>query len=273
MFAMLGNTPLRKSIILCYCVSIIKEDVAELSKGWYTHMTNSMQTQSRFVPGQTVYEKYLRTGELLALQKPEGELVHHDELQFQVVHQVFELWWKETDFELRTIRTLLQEFNLPPALHFMRRVVQIQHLLLTNLRMLETMTPWDFHGFRLVLADGAGTDSPGFHRLMTLSPALWDDFKALLAHENVSLVDVYIHADRYPLIVAFAEALTDYDEVFQLFRAQHLKLAQRMIGPGSIGTGGTPMEVLARTLQDSFYPELWEVRNQLTRIADEQGKL
>ena len=54
-------------------------------------------------------------------------------------------------------------------------------------------------------------------------------------------------------------------------RAQHFKLAQRMIGPGATGTGGTPMDMLARTLNDVFYPELWEVRNQVTRIADEQG--
>ncbi len=230
-------------------------------------------TKSRHVPGQTVYEKYLRTEELLSLQKPEEELVHHDELQFQVVHQVFELWWKESYFELRTIRKLLQEFILPRALRLMQRVIQTQHLMLANLRMLESMSPWDFHGFRLVLADGAGTDSPGFHHLMTISPLLWDDFKALLEREQVSLTDIYIHADRYPLLMAFAEALTDYDEVFQLFRTQHFKLAQRMIGPGSIGTGGTPMEMLQRTLLDSFYPELWEARNQLTRIADQQGKL
>lgn len=230
-------------------------------------------TKSRRVPGQTVYEKYLRTEELLSLQKPEEELVHHDELQFQVVHQVFELWWKESYFELRTIRKLLQEFTIPQALRLMQRVIQTQHLMLANLRMLESMSPWDFHGFRLVLADGAGTDSPGFHHLMTISPLLWDDFKALLEHEQVSLTDVYIHADRYPLLMAFAEALTDYDEVFQLFRTQHFKLAQRMIGPGSIGTGGTPMEMLQRTLLDSFYPELWEARNQLTSIADQQGKL
>jgi len=236
-------------------------------------MANKMQTRPRRVPGQTVYEKYLRTEELLALQKPEGELVHHDELQFQVVHQVFELWWKEAYFELRTIRDLLQQFTMPQALRLMQRVVQIQNLMLANLRMLETMSPWDFHAFRLVLADGAGTDSPGFHNLMHISPLLWDDFTALLEHEQVSLTDVYIHADEHPLLMAFAETLTDYDEVFQLFRSQHLKLAQRMIGPGSIGTGGTPMEMLARTLQDVFYPELWEMRNQLTKIADEQGKL
>lgn len=236
-------------------------------------MVHNTSTRARRVPGQTVYEKYLRTEELLSLQKSEEQLVHHDELQFQVVHQVFELWWKEAYFELRTIRTLLQEFTVPQALRLMQRVVAIQHLMLANLRMLDTMSPWDFHGFRLVLADGAGTDSPGFHNLMTISPLLWDDFKALLEHEQVALTDVYIQAEHHPLLMAFAEALTDYDEVFQLFRAQHLKLAQRMIGPGAIGTGGTPMDMLARTLQDVFYPELWEVRNQLTHIADAQGKL
>src|ERR1700693_2524181 len=143
--------------------------------------------------------------------------------------------------------------------------------MLSNLRMLETMSPWDFHSFRKVLADGAGTDSPGFHALMTISPLMWDDFKALLVHEQVTLTDIYIYADRYPLLMAFAEGLTDYDEVFQIFRTQHFKLAQRMIGPGSIGTGGTPMEILERTLRDMFYPESWEVRNQLTKIADERG--
>jgi tryptophan 2,3-dioxygenase len=71
--------------------------------------------------------------------------------------------------------------------------------------------------------------------------------------------------------MAFAEALTDYDEVFQLFRTQHFKMAQRMIGPGSIGTGGTPMEILELTLKDKFYPDLWELRNQLTKIADEES--
>jgi tryptophan 2,3-dioxygenase len=227
--------------------------------------------KAKHAPGESMYERYLRTEELLSLQTPENELTHHDELQFQVVHQVFELWWKEAAFELRTIRKLLREYNVPPALRLFQRVIQIQHLMLDNMRMLETMSPWDFHAFRKMLADGAGTDSPGFHALMTISPLLWDDFQELLAHEEVTLTEIYIHADRYPLLMAFAEALTDYDEVFQIFRTQHFKLAQRMIGPGSIGTGGTPMEILERTLKDMFYPELWELRNQLTKIADEQG--
>src|SRR5712692_7901720 len=162
----------------------------------------------KHTPGQSVYERYLRTEELLSLQKPEDELVHHDELQFQVVHQVFELWWKENAFELRTIRTLLQQFNPSQALRLLQRVIRTQYLLLDNLRMLETMTPWDFHGFRKVLGDGAGTDSPGFHALMSISPLLWDDFCAALAHEQVTLPEVYIHADRYPLLMALGEART-----------------------------------------------------------------
>src|SRR5947209_15049202 len=160
------------------------------------HITHHAHAhKSRHAPGQSVYERYLRTEELLSLQKPEDELVHHDELQFQVVHQVFELWWKETAFELRAIRTLLQQNNLPPAIRLLQRVIRIQFVMLENLRMLETMSPWDFHGFRKVLADGAGTDSPGFHALMTLSPLLWGDFSSLLEHAHVSLPDIYIPAD------------------------------------------------------------------------------
>src|SRR5215831_19486146 len=101
-------------------------------------MANHTHAQSRHMPGQSVYEKSLRTDELLGIQKQEEQLVHHDELQSQVVHQVFELWWKEAFFELRAIRQLLQAFSLPPALRLMQRVIQIQHVLLANLRMLET---------------------------------------------------------------------------------------------------------------------------------------
>src|SRR5215471_19901276 len=172
------------------------------------HITSHI---AKHAPGQSIYEQYVRTEELLSLQKPEHELAHHDELQFQIVHQVFELWWKESAFELRTIRTLMREFNLPLALHLLRRVIRTQYLLLDNLRMLETMTPWDFHGFRKTLEDGAGSDSPGFHTLMTLSPLLWDDFQALLQHERLTLIDVYTGPERHPQLVAFAEALTDYD--------------------------------------------------------------
>src|SRR5437879_457210 len=158
---------------------------------------------SKHPPGQSVYERYLRTEELLSLQTPEDELVQHDELQFQVVHQVFELWWKEAAFELRSIHSLLQQFNLPPALRLMHRVIRIQFLMLENMRMLETMTPWDFHSFRKVLADGARTESPRSPALLTISPMLWDDFSNVIDYEQVTLLDILLHSDHTTLLLSY----------------------------------------------------------------------
>src|SRR5437660_11200337 len=116
--------------------------------------------KAKYAPGESVYERYLRTEELLSLQKPESELTHHDELQFQVVHQVFELWWKEAAFELRSIHTLLQQFTVPAALHLLQRVIRIQYLMLENMGMLDQKTTWYFHCFGKVRHHGHATDSP-----------------------------------------------------------------------------------------------------------------
>ncbi len=84
---------------------------------------------SRHQPGQSTYERYLRTEELLALQKPEDQLAQHDELQFQVVHQVFELWWKEAAFELRYHLHGLAAVQLPvcPAPVAARHTYPVPH--------------------------------------------------------------------------------------------------------------------------------------------------
>ena len=213
------------------------------------------------------YETYLHTEELLSLQKTPEELLHHDELQFQVVHQTFELWWKEIAHDLGKVKGCLQSGEYFEAAHLLRRAVQAKQLLLHELAMLETMAPGDFLTIRVGLGNGSGMDSPGFRRLMRLSPTLWTDFTQALEHEGASLPDIYEQRARYPGLFEVAEGLLNYDEYFQIFRAQHYLLAERMIGPGAVGTGGTPMAVLARTLRDQFYPELWEVRNTLTQRA------
>ena len=59
-----------------------------------------------------------------------------------------------------------------------------------------------------------------------------------------------------------AERLLDFDERVHLFRFHHLKLAQRIIGGGVVGTMGTPVEVLHQRMEHLFYKELWDVRNQ-----------
>jgi len=79
-----------------------------------------------------------------------------------------------------------------------------------------------------------------------------------------------VQRGRYVGLFGIAEGLLNYDEQFQIFRSQHYRLAQRQIGPQTIGSGGTPMPQLANTLNDQFYPELWEVRNILTKRASER---
>ncbi len=213
------------------------------------------------------YETYLRTDELLNLQKSPEEMSHPDELQFQVVHQTFELWWKETAHELGAIRRLMQASDYLEAARLLRRAVQIEQLLLRVLAMLETMTPWDFLTIRAGLGHGSGMDSPGFRALLRLSPTLWPDFTQALQREGVSLANLYIQRQRHPGLFEVAEGLLDYDEYFQLFRVQHYRLVERSIGPDAVGTGGTPMALLERTLHDRFYPELWEIRNTLVQRA------
>ena len=215
------------------------------------------------------YETYLRTDELLSLQKPPEAMSHHDELQFQVVHQTFELWWKEAAHDLSAVRQRVQSGEYFEAARLLRRVVQIKQLLLQVLAMLETMTPWDFLTIRSGLGHGSGMDSPGFRKLLRLSPALWGDFTQALAREGLSLPDLYIQRERCPGLFEVAEGLLNYDESFQLFRLHHFRLVERMLGPDAIGTGGTAMSDLERTLKDQFYPELWEVRNALLQRASQ----
>ena len=213
------------------------------------------------------YETYLRTEELLSLQKSPEEMSHHDELQFQVVHQTFELWWKEAAHDLSAVRQHIQRGEYVEAARLLRRVAQIKQVLLQVLAMLETMTPWDFLTIRSGLGHGSGTDSPGFRKLLRLSPALWDDFTKALARGGLSLTDLYIQRTRYPGLFEVAEGLLNYDAYFQLFRVHHFRLVERMLGPDAIGTGGTTMPALERTLKDQFYPDLWEVRKTLLQRA------
>jgi tryptophan 2,3-dioxygenase len=229
-------------------------------------MGNSERTSQRRLTG---YEIYLRTDELLSLQKPPEEMLNHDELQFQVVHQAFELWFKQIAFELQTVSGLICSGDYFEAARLLGRVVQIQKLFLPMMSILETMSPWDFLEIRAGFGSASGQESPGFRKLMRISPPLWKDFTQALEREDTTLEEVYVQRARYVGLFSVAEGLLNYDEQFQLFRSQHYRLAQRQIGPQTIGTGGTPMPQLANTLNDQFYPELWEIRNTLTRRASE----
>src|SRR4029078_9215960 len=93
------------------------------------------------------YGSYLAVDELLALQKPRSEGPEHDELLFIVIHQVYELWFKEILHEIDRVKVLLEADDPHRAQHTLKRVLTILKVLVAQLDILETMTPLEFLSF------------------------------------------------------------------------------------------------------------------------------
>src|SRR2546421_8646758 len=94
------------------------------------------------------YGSYLRLPELLSLQRLRSDPPAHDELLFIVVHQAYELWFKELVFELETTRDRMFARDVAGAIHLLQRVHSIERILIEQVSVLETMTPQDFLAFR-----------------------------------------------------------------------------------------------------------------------------
>jgi len=217
--------------------------------------------------GASDYERYLRTDELLSLQKPSEEFLHKDEMTFQVVHQSSELLLKGVAWELGRARTLIEEGDFLNSARLIRRANQMLDYPISMLHVLETITPYDYHLIRAGLGHGSGLDSPGFLSLLHIGPRLGEAFHAQLRNAGLSVDDLYRRHDEFFGLHDVAECLLDFDERVHLFRFHHLKLAQRIIGGGVIGTMGTPVEVLHQRMEHLFYKDLWDVRNQITAKA------
>src|ERR1700716_3562579 len=214
--------------------------------------------------GATDYERYLRTDELLALQKPPEELLHKDEMTFLVVHQSSELLMKGAAFELGRALEVLERADYGNTGRLIRRAISLLDPSIGLLHILETITPYDYHLIRAGLGHGSGLDSPGFLSLLHIGPRLGEAFHAQLRNANLTVDDLYRQHDQFFGLHDVAECLLDFDERVHIFRFHHLKLAQRIIGGGVIGTMGTPVEVLHQRMEHLFYKELWDVRNQIT---------
>ena len=213
----------------------------------------------------TDYERYLRTDELLALQKRPDEVAHRDELLFQTVHQSSELWLKLACTEIEEAASLLAGEGVAAAVRLMRRANDCMSLVTGQLHMLEHMNPVDYALVRTALGHGAGFDSPGFRGVHRLSPALGEAFDALRLRRGVSLYDLYRSGYAMEDLYQLAEELLTWDERVILWRFHHLKVVERIIGGSVIGTQGTPVEVLGKRIDVRFFPELWTVRDEITR--------
>ena len=220
-------------------------------------------------PGESDYERYIRTDELLALQKTPAEWVHRDELLFQTVHQSSELWLKLACFEVETATRQLGDRELAPALRLLGRANDCLKIATGLLDMLEHMSPWEYQTVRRVLGHGSGFDSPGFREIRRVSPPLGEAFHVLRREQDLALVDVYVRGREFEELYQLAEALTEWDERVTVWRFRHYKVVSRIIGDLVVGTQGTPVELLGGLIKHKLYPELWQVRNDLTALAKE----
>jgi tryptophan 2,3-dioxygenase len=248
----------------------------------------------------TDYATYLRINDLLKLQMPLTDDAS-DELLFIVVHQSYELWFKVIIDELQRSSAFLHEFEPWRAISHLRRTVEVEELLLSHLRLLDTMSPEDFLTFRDPLDPASGFQSFQFRaieflsgggssavlsydifddeqrrwlREMSEAPNIWNGFERALRHamgasEQDDLIDLvrefYHHHASAELsaLHTVAELLIDHDGNLALWRYQHKMMAARQIGrrPGTGGSAG--LAYLDTTLEQRFYPILWEVRSVL----------
>lgn len=219
--------------------------------------------------GELDYELYINTKALLSCQKDFAALCNQDELQFQIVHQVEELWMKVIAYTLLDIDDYLQQGNTNRVTTLFRRVHMIVRLMTEQLGLLETMSPKEYQEIRLQLGHGSGQESPGFRVLLKMYAPIWESFKKqYLDKAGLTVESIYNsgynHSDAYVV----AESLAEYDELFQKFRYHHLQLIHRSIGLGAKSLKGRSVELLENGLRVQFFPELWEVRNKMT---DEWG--
>ncbi|HJP95542.1 MAG TPA: tryptophan 2,3-dioxygenase family protein [Pyrinomonadaceae bacterium] len=253
------------------------------------------------------YNKYLRVQDLLNLQDCLSSPAHHDELLFITVHQAYELWFKQILHELDAAITFLEEDRLPAATRALKRVVEIEKLLLNQIHILETMTPISFLAFRDQLNPASGfqsmqfreiefssglkdkdilsefeSDEFAYERLKTrmASPSLADCFYRVLERRGLKVSDgertqavleVLTHFEQRYEEFQLAEALLEHDEYFSLWRSHHIKMVERMVG-AKRGTGGSEgIGYLKTTLDKKFFPEIWEARTHLDVTHGEGG--
>src|SRR5258705_2283194 len=128
------------------------------------------------------YSSYLKLEELLKLQSPISDGPEHDETLFIIIHQVYELWFKELLHELDYLQIKLRDKDVPRSLHTLKRVLTILKVVVAQIDVLETMTPLEFLSFRARLESGSGFQSFQFRELEFVlgakNPAALDRYAA-----------------------------------------------------------------------------------------------
>jgi tryptophan 2,3-dioxygenase len=219
-------------------------------------------------PGASDYERYLRTDELLTLQKTPEEQAHPDELLFQTVHQSSELWLKLGTSEVARATAHVRAGEIAPALRLLRRAALCLQFITRQLDMLEQMSPWEYQTVRRVLGHGSGFDSPGFRDVRRVTPPLGEAFDVAVAQAGLDVVEVYVQGREHEELYQLAELLTEWDERIWVWRFRHYTIVARALGEQTVGTQGTPVQVLGKLIAQRQMPRLWEARSRLVELFE-----
>lgn len=236
------------------------------------------------------YPTYLALDQLLSLQRPQSKPEQPDELLFIVVHQASELWFKVILREMESLFASLAERDVTGAIFVTKRLNALVRIVAGQLSALDTLPPQRFARLRGFLGTSSGSQSAQFRAIEAASglrdqaflhaiaehgeppaavrdwlgrPTLQSLFEQVLHAAGETPESIYAEAKASPLFL-LAEELLEYEQGFARWRFLHVQLVERIIGPGTSGTGGTlGAKYLSRTVTQRFFPVLWEVRSRV----------
>ncbi|OLC49344.1 MAG: tryptophan 2,3-dioxygenase [Acidobacteria bacterium 13_1_40CM_65_14] len=204
------------------------------------------------------YSSYLNIDELLSLQRPRSTGPtgpEHDEMLFIVIHQVYELWFKELLHEFDRVRHLLEDDEPHRAQHTLKRILTILKVMVAQLDILETMTPLEFLSFRERLDAASGFQSDQFRQIEFVlgvkstaaiqrfpegsrarvelerryrAPTLWDAFLRYLSREGYAVPESHLHRD----VIAPVEPSPEIQQILvTLYRkdTKNAELCERLV--------------------------------------------
>ncbi len=248
------------------------------------------------------YNQYLKVQELTKLQETLSEPTSHDELLFIVIHQTYELWFKQVLHEMDATVNWLAEGRKFRVNHSLKTATAIEKVMVAQIHILESMAQIGFLEFRDKLNPASGFQSMQFRELEFISgakdeqilnffefdeyaharlkkryesPTLGEAFWALLArdgfavesHEDklASIVRILKEPEKHPELFVMQDLLIEHDEQISLWRYHHVLMVERMLGMKK-GTGGSEgVGYLRTTLSKKFFPEIWEARTHLEK--------
>ncbi|MFQ5527146.1 MAG: tryptophan 2,3-dioxygenase [Thermoanaerobaculia bacterium] len=201
------------------------------------------------------YTSYLKIDELLELQQPLSEGPEHDETLFIVIHQIYELWFKQINHEIDFACRMLEADEAEDALATLKRILTILKIMVAQVDVLETMSPVSFSSFRSRLESASGfqssqfrefefrlghkrsamvehhpADSPGGKRLRELvdSPTVFDSFLRFLAGRGYPVPSELLERD---LTQPLCESAELQDLLVGIYRNDHLSstICERLV--------------------------------------------